>query len=134
MSDVLQTIPKTLDKRTFLDNTNRMTKPLPMPTQLRRDGWTPEGQQRFLDELAMTGSPSRAAVAAGRSVQSAYKLRACAGVAAFRDGWAAAIAACMLQVRDQAVDRAFNWHVAPIMKLAARSASVRSSIMACCCR
>lgn len=93
-----------------------MTTPLPKLTRPRRDGWTPEVQQRFLDELAVSASPAKAAAAAGRSMQSAYKLRARAGGAAFRDGWAAALTSCMLQVREQAVERAFHGYVEPIIK------------------
>ena len=93
-----------------------MNSPLSTLTRPRRDGWTPEVQRRFLEALALTGSPSQAAAAADRSLQSAYKLRVRPGATAFREGWAAAIAMCMLQVRDQAVDRAFDGHVEPILK------------------
>ena len=99
-----------------MDNTVHMDSPLPILTRPRRDGWSPAVQRRFLEARALTGSPSQAAKAAGRSLQSAYKLRARPGAAAFRDGWAAAIATCMMQVRDSAIDRAFNGHVEPIVK------------------
>lgn len=87
-----------------------------MLTRPSRDGWTPEVQQRFLRELACTASPAQAALAAGRSLQSAYKLRKRPGATAFRDGWAEAITTCMLQIREQAIDRAFNGHVEPIIR------------------
>ncbi len=93
-----------------------MTITPPKLTHPRRDGWTPDVQRRFLDELAVTASPAKAAAAAGRSMQSAYKLRARAGETAFRDGWAAALRSCMLQVREQAIERAFHGHVEPIIK------------------
>lgn len=89
---------------------------LPRLTRPRHDGWSPEVQQRFLDELAFTASPARAAAAVGRSVRSAYRLRARADATAFRDGWANALRTCMMQIREQALDRAFNGHVAPIIK------------------
>ena len=43
--------------------------------RIRRDGWTPERQLRFLEALAGTRSISRAAAAAGMSRESAYRLR-----------------------------------------------------------
>lgn len=93
-----------------------MTTALPRLTRPRRDGWSPEVQQRFLDELAYTASPSLAAAAVGRTVRSAHRLRARADATAFRDGWAHAMRTCMTQIREQALDRAFNGHVAPIIK------------------
>lgn len=44
--------------------------------RIRRDGWTPERQLRFLDALARTRSVTRAAAAVGMSRESAYRLRA----------------------------------------------------------
>jgi hypothetical protein len=41
----------------------------------RRDGWTPERQLRFLDELARSRSVAKAAVAAGMSREGAYRFR-----------------------------------------------------------
>jgi len=46
-----------------------------MPRSVRRDGWTPARQIRFLDMLARTRSVTRAARAAGMSRESAYRLR-----------------------------------------------------------
>lgn len=43
--------------------------------RFRRDGWTPARQLRFLDELSLTRSVTRAATAAGMSRESAYRLR-----------------------------------------------------------
>lgn len=42
---------------------------------MRRDGWTPERQLRFLDALAETRSIAKAAASAGMSRESAYRLR-----------------------------------------------------------
>jgi len=42
---------------------------------IRRDGWTPERQLRFLDALASTRSIAKAAACAGMSRESAYRLR-----------------------------------------------------------
>jgi hypothetical protein len=41
----------------------------------RTDGWTPERQLRFLDELAHSRSVVKAAAFAGMSRESAYRLR-----------------------------------------------------------
>ena len=46
-----------------------------MEHRTRRDGWTPERQLRFLDELAQTRNVIRAAATAGMSRKSAYRLR-----------------------------------------------------------
>lgn len=96
---------------------SRMLKsPVTMPLRPRRNGWTPDVQQRFLEELAATGSPKLAAAAAGRSLQSAYKLRARPGAAVFRDRWATAITTCIMMVRETALDHALNGHVGPITR------------------
>jgi hypothetical protein len=47
----------------------------PDSSKIRRDGWTPERQLRFLDTLAETRSVTRAAESAGMSRESAYRLR-----------------------------------------------------------
>jgi hypothetical protein len=44
-------------------------------SRIRRDGWTPERQLRFLDALARTRSVIAAARDAGMSRESAYRLR-----------------------------------------------------------
>lgn len=55
--------------------------------RVRRDGWTPERQLRFLDTLERTRSVTRAARATGMSRESAYRLRARAGAALFAAAW-----------------------------------------------
>jgi hypothetical protein len=47
----------------------------PRPAKIRRDGWTPERQLRFLDALARSRSVVKAAASAGMSRESAYRLR-----------------------------------------------------------
>ena len=44
--------------------------------KIRRDGWTPERQLRFLDALAKTRNVTQAAQAVGMSRESAHRLRA----------------------------------------------------------
>ena len=55
--------------------------------RIRRDGWTPERQLRFLDALARTRSVTRAAAFAGMSRESAYRLRARRDGALFAAAW-----------------------------------------------
>lgn len=51
----------------------------PVPGRARRDGWTPERQQRFLAALAKSGTVVAAARAVGMTPRSAYTLRRRAG-------------------------------------------------------
>src|SRR5437763_7571737 len=60
--------------------------------KIRRDGWTPERQLRFLDALAQTRSVARAAALAGMSRESAYRLRDRKDGALFAVLWDRAIA------------------------------------------
>jgi hypothetical protein len=77
------------------------------PPALRHqhNGWTPERQQRFLDQLALTGSVAAAARAAGMARQSAYWLRRQPAGAAFARAWDAAVADAGRQIEDLAMDR-----------------------------
>jgi hypothetical protein len=59
----------------------------PQPPKIRRDGWTPERQLRFLDALTRTRSVTRAARAAGMSRESAYRLRRRKDGALFAAAW-----------------------------------------------
>ena len=47
----------------------------PRTPKIRRDGWTPERQLRFLDTLASTRSIAKAAASAGMSREGAYRFR-----------------------------------------------------------
>ena len=55
--------------------------------KVRRDGWTPERQLRFLDALTRTRSVTKAACAAGMSRESAYRLRSRRDGALFAATW-----------------------------------------------
>lgn len=59
--------------------------------RIRRDGWTPERQLRFLAALAETGSVSAAATAAGMSRESAYRLRSRRHGSLFAAAWDCAL-------------------------------------------
>ena len=61
-------------------------------SKTRRDGWTPERQLRFLDELARTRSVAKAAASAGMSREGAYRLRERKGGALFAALWDRAVA------------------------------------------
>ena len=60
--------------------------------RIRRDGWTPERQLRFLHALTRAHSVTRAAAFAGMSRESAYRLRARAEGALFGVLWDRALA------------------------------------------
>jgi hypothetical protein len=62
-----------------------------VPLRIRRDGWTPERQRRFIALLAETRCPSRAARAVGLSRESAYRLRGRPGGESFDAAWNAAL-------------------------------------------
>ena len=86
----------------------------PVPLQrVRRDGWTPERQQRFITALRLTGVVAAAARAVGVSVQSAYRLRERAGAASFAAAWDAAQREGSDRAFDAAIDRALNGYDAP---------------------
>ncbi len=53
--------------------------------------WTPAAQLLFVEVLARTGSVTRAACAAGKTRDAAYKLQRRKGEAAFAQAWDAAI-------------------------------------------
>ena len=55
--------------------------------KVRRDGWTPEHQLRFLDALGRTRSVTKAARAAGMSRESAYRLRKRPEAVLFAAAW-----------------------------------------------
>lgn len=74
----------------------------------QHNGWTLERQQRFLDQLALTGSVTAAARAAGMSRQAAYWLRRQRAGRRFAQGWDAAVADAGRQIEDLAMDRLFE--------------------------
>ena len=71
----------------------------------RRD-WTKANEEQFLTTLGETCNVTAAADAAGVSVSGAYKRRK--KVAAFRAGWAEAIAAAYQRLELVMLDRALN--------------------------
>src|SRR5919112_1371749 len=63
----------------------------PVPTRIRRDGWTVQRQADFVGMLAETGSVIGACEAVGMSRKSAYRLRALPGAESFAAAWDAAL-------------------------------------------
>ena len=63
----------------------------PVPLKARHDGWTPDRQVCFIEQLAATQSLTKACAAVGMSRVSAYKLRAHPDAAEFRSAWEKAL-------------------------------------------
>jgi hypothetical protein len=78
----------------------------PKKRKARRREWTKAREEAFLTTLADTCNVTRAAAAAGLSSTSAYNRRK--SHAAFRAGWAEAIAAAYQQLELVLLDRALN--------------------------
>jgi hypothetical protein len=65
----------------------------PVSLRSRRDGWTVERQRTFIAALAGTGCVGRAALEAGMSRESAYRLRRRKGAESFAAAWDSILAA-----------------------------------------
>lgn len=76
----------------------------PQSPTIRHDGWTPERQRLFCEDLADYGSVTQAARAAGMSVRSAYGLRRRPDGQAFAKAWDAAL----LLARQRLIDDAYQ--------------------------
>jgi hypothetical protein len=79
----------------------------PIRLKARHDGWTPARQYRFIEELAATGSITRACSAVGMSRESAYALRDRPEQPAndFARAWAAALTPDFAQPRRSPAGR-----------------------------
>ncbi|MFA6124171.1 hypothetical protein [Sphingomonas sp.] len=87
----------------------------PVPSgSTRHDGWTPERQRAFLEQLARIGVVSAAAGAVGMSAKSAYALRKRAGAESFVAAWEAALGEGRDRARDLAIERALTGTATPI--------------------
>ncbi len=85
-----------------------------VPLRGRADGWTPERQRAFLENLAACGSVSAAARSVGMSRESAYALRRRAGARGFAQAWDAARVLAAEHLVEVAWDRALNGTIRPI--------------------
>ena len=70
----------------------RIPKFVPVPVRMRRHGWWPIRQARFIGWLAETGSVSAAAARVGLSQETAYRLRAKPGAESFVHAWDSVLA------------------------------------------
>lgn len=80
----------------------------PVPLAWRKDGWTPERQRAFIEELADCGVVSEAAARVGMTEQSARRLRRRHDAAAFNQAWDSAIRLGADRLRSVAYERAVN--------------------------
>ncbi|MDT9600266.1 hypothetical protein [Sphingosinicella rhizophila] len=80
----------------------------PVALEYRHDGWTPERQRAFIEELADCGIVREAAARVGMTEQSASRLRRRDEAASFRIAWDAAIRMGGERLRSVAFDRAVN--------------------------
>jgi hypothetical protein len=80
----------------------------PVTVAYRNDGWTPERQRAFIEELADCGIVCEAAARVGMSERSANRLRHRPDAHSFRFAWAAAVQIGGERLRSVAFDRAVN--------------------------
>lgn len=80
----------------------------PPPRRTRHDGWTPDRQKQFIENLATTASVSSAARLIGMSLQSAYELRNRADAGAFRAAWDEALRSALAVLAATAFERAVD--------------------------
>ena len=79
---------------------------VPVLKKRRKDGWSPDKQRAFIEELADSGSVVTAAMSVNMSESSAYRLRRAPGAEAFDRAWGAAIDAASKKLLDAAFERA----------------------------
>lgn len=86
----------------------------PVPRRPRRDGWTHEVQQRFIEALARTGVVERACEAVNMSVTSAYNLRNAPGGERFAKAWHDVLARAADRMLDIAFEHAIEGEEVPV--------------------
>ena len=87
----------------------------PVPTtRTRHDGWSPERQRVFIDQLARIGLVSAATRAVGMSPKSAYALRKRPGAESFAAAWGEAVGIGRFAAEMTAIDRALSGEVRPV--------------------
>ena len=88
----------------------------PVPSgSTRHDGWTPERQRGFIEQLARIGVVSAAARAVGMSPKSAYALlKRAGGESGFARAWASARDEGCRRALDTAIERALNGVATPV--------------------
>ncbi|HLL29557.1 MAG TPA: hypothetical protein VK403_01045 [Allosphingosinicella sp.] len=85
-----------------------MQVPAPPPRRYRKDGFSPERQEQFLEYVRGGASGREAARRVGISPTTAYNLYNSPDGAAFRSGWDEAARVTDIVLEDTAFDRAVN--------------------------
>lgn len=80
----------------------------PVALAARIDGWTPERQRQFIEELADCGIVREAAARVGMSEQGAYQLRRRPDAAGFNQAWDAAVQLGVHRLHSTAFERAIR--------------------------
>ena len=80
----------------------------PVPLAWRSDGWTPERQRAFIEELADCGVVREAAARVGMTEQSAFGLRRRPNADAFNKAWDTAVQMGTERLHSVAIERAIN--------------------------
>jgi hypothetical protein len=80
----------------------------PIPLAYRSDGWTPERQRAFIEELADCGVVREAAARVGMTEQSVYGLRRRPDADAFNKAWDTAVQMGTERLHSVAIERALN--------------------------
>ena len=86
----------------------------PVPTRARRDGWTPERQEAFLQALAECACVDEACQRVGMGRSAAYALRRRPDAQSFRLAWDSALDYAVRQLADRALSRALNGVARPV--------------------
>jgi hypothetical protein len=87
---------------------------VPVLRKPRKDGWTPQRQVEFIAALADTGCVEEAAVSAGMTANSCYRLRRSPGSEDFARAWDVAVAHAARRLVDVAFDRAIHGSDEPV--------------------
>ncbi len=82
----------------------------------RHDGWTPARQRNFIAALAQHGGVAAAARAVGKTPQTARRLRERPGAESFARAWDAALEQGRLRALDEAMVRARDGWLSPIVR------------------
>lgn len=89
----------------------------PVPTaSARHDGWTPDKQRAFIEQLALCGVISIAARAVGMSPKSAYALRKRPGAESLAAAWDEAVRGVQGDLARIAFDKAINGTFEPVFR------------------
>ncbi len=91
---------------------------LPVPLRARADGWTPLRQAQFLVALAQTRSVTKAALAAGMTRESAYRLRGKHRAESFAAAWEAVLGVATKRkvTAEERMRRAFDELIKPLVR------------------